>query len=74
MVSSTVDLKSAPSMDGVEGEDDEDDAAGLFRLPSLEVQETWYPSVRKTLWVLNELHSFIDVSLVGRLLDLAEEN
>jgi hypothetical protein len=35
------------------------------RLPALEIQETWYPSVRKTLWLLSELHSFIAVRLLS---------
>ena len=41
----------------------DDDDGALFRLPPIEVQQTWYPSLRKTLEVLGELHNFIDVSL-----------
>lgn len=61
----TVDLRSSTgSLAGTLATDDDDDGA-LFRLPAIEVQETWYPSVRKTLWVLSELHSFIAVSCLS---------
>ncbi|KAG6809162.1 hypothetical protein H0H92_001356 [Tricholoma furcatifolium] len=31
----------------------------LFRLPSIEKQDTWYPTLRKTVWVLSQLHDFV---------------
>ncbi|MBW0475108.1 hypothetical protein O181_014823 [Austropuccinia psidii MF-1] len=31
-----------------------------LRLPSEEVQETWYPTLRKTLWVLSKLHTYVN--------------
>ncbi|KAG6878890.1 hypothetical protein C0992_006827 [Termitomyces sp. T32_za158] len=31
----------------------------LFRLPSIEKQDTWYPTLRKTIWVLSQLHDFV---------------
>lgn len=43
-----------------EEEENVDDA--LFRLPSVEIQETWYPTLRKTLWVLSRLHTYVNVS------------
>ncbi|CED84896.1 Subunit of cis-Golgi transport vesicle tethering complex-Sec34p [Phaffia rhodozyma] len=49
---------------------DEDDDGALFRLPSREVQETWYPTLRKTLWVLEELHFFVDPAIFE---DIAQE-
>lgn len=63
---STVDLDNDSAIVSEDEEkekpdDDDDDDGALFRLPSLEVQETWYPSLRKTLGVLAELHNFIDV-------------
>ena len=33
----------------------------LFRVPSLEKQDTWYPTLRKTVWVLEQLHDFVKV-------------
>jgi hypothetical protein len=43
-------------------EADLSDDGALFLLPSEETQRTWYPSLRKTLSVLSEIHTFIDVS------------
>jgi hypothetical protein len=34
----------------------------LFRLTSREKEETWYPTLRKTVWVLSQLHDFVQVS------------
>ncbi|KAG6850247.1 hypothetical protein H0H93_015799 [Arthromyces matolae] len=31
----------------------------LFLLPSREKQDTWYPTLRKTFWVLSQLHDFV---------------
>lgn len=33
----------------------------LFRLPSIKKQDTWYPTLRKTVWVLLQLHDFVKV-------------
>lgn len=33
----------------------------LFHLKSLDRQETWYPTLRKTVWVLSQLHDFVKV-------------
>ncbi|KAI7940850.1 hypothetical protein MJO28_013135 [Puccinia striiformis f. sp. tritici] len=30
------------------------------RLPAEAVQETWYPTLRKTLWVLSRLHTYVN--------------
>jgi hypothetical protein len=38
----------------------------LFQLPSLAKQDTWYPTLRKTIWVLSQLHDFVKVSPVSR--------
>lgn len=32
-----------------------------FRLPSESVQSVWYPTVRKTLWVLSKIHTYVNV-------------
>jgi len=37
------------------------DDLGFFRIPPLHVQATWYPSLRKTVWLLNHLHQFVKV-------------
>lgn len=33
----------------------------LFRFKSLNKQDTWYPTLRKTVWVLSQLHDFVKV-------------
>ena len=33
----------------------------LFQLKSLDRQETWYPTLRRTVWVLSQLHEFVKV-------------
>lgn len=40
----------------------EEDGVIVFRTPPDEVMETWYPTLRKTLWVLSRLHSYVNVS------------
>lgn len=35
----------------------------LFPLPSLEKQDTWYPTLQKTVWVLQQLHDFVQVRM-----------
>jgi hypothetical protein len=42
--------------------DDEEDDAVLLSLPPPEAQETWYPTLRVTLWVLSCLYTYVDVS------------
>ena len=36
----------------------------LFQLSSLDKQETWYPTLQKTVWVLSQLHDFVKVMLL----------
>ena len=33
----------------------------IFQLPSLDKQDTWYPTMRKMVWVLSQLHDFVKV-------------
>lgn len=33
----------------------------LFQLKSLDKQDTWFPTLRKTIWVLSQLHEFVKV-------------
>jgi hypothetical protein len=34
----------------------------LFQLKSLNKQDTWYPTLTKTVWVLSQLHDYVKVS------------
>lgn len=43
--------------------DEEDDYEPAFlTLPSAQVQEAWYPSLRVTVWILSCLYTYVDVS------------
>ncbi|KAG5337160.1 hypothetical protein C0989_010459 [Termitomyces sp. Mn162] len=42
----------------------------IFRLPSIERQDTWYPTLRKTVWVLSQLHDFVKPAIFE---DIAQE-
>ena len=33
----------------------------IFQLKSLDKQETWYPTLQKTVWVLSQLKDFVKV-------------
>ena len=53
--------------------DDEEDDAVLLSLPPPEAQETWYPTLRVTLWVLSCLYTYVDVSLINYIHDSAND-
>lgn len=36
----------------------------LFRLTSREKEATWYPTLQKTVWVLSQLHDFVQVWII----------
>ncbi|EKM54776.1 uncharacterized protein PHACADRAFT_197206 [Phanerochaete carnosa HHB-10118-sp] len=42
----------------------------LFQLKSLDRQETWYPTLRRTVWVLSQLHDFVKPAIFD---DIAQE-
>ncbi|KZT63738.1 Sec34-domain-containing protein [Daedalea quercina L-15889] len=42
----------------------------LFQLKSLDKQDTWYPTLRKTVWVLSQLHDFVKPAIFD---DIARE-
>lgn len=44
----------------------EEDGVVDFRLPPEEVMEDWYPTLRKTLWILSKLHSYVNVGSACR--------
>ena len=52
-------LVPKPSQDPL---DDEEDDTVVLSLPPPEAQETWYPTLRVTLWVLSCLYTYVDVS------------
>ncbi|CAK5269175.1 unnamed protein product [Mycena citricolor] len=42
----------------------------LFRLPTIDKQETWFPTLQKTVWVLSQLHEFVNPAIFA---DIAQE-
>ncbi|KAI0338277.1 Sec34-domain-containing protein [Trametopsis cervina] len=42
----------------------------LFQLKSLDKQDTWYPTLSKTVWVLSQLHDFVKPAIFD---DIAQE-
>ncbi|KAJ7111549.1 Sec34-like family-domain-containing protein [Mycena crocata] len=42
----------------------------FFRLPTLDKQETWFPTLEKTVWVLSQLHDFVNPAIFE---DIAQE-
>jgi len=40
---------------------EKDTLSQIFQVKSLDKQETWYPTLQKTLWVLSQLHDFVKV-------------
>lgn len=41
---------------------EDDDEPAFLSLPPPDVQESWYPTLRVTLWVLSCLYTYVDVS------------
>ncbi|KAI0731611.1 Sec34-like family-domain-containing protein [Fomitopsis betulina] len=39
----------------------------LFQLKSLDKQDTWYPTLRKTVWVLSQLHDFVKPAIFDEI-------
>lgn len=37
------------------------DGTPVFRLPPDEILDSWYPTLKKTLWILSRLHSYVNV-------------
>ncbi|CAL1706078.1 unnamed protein product [Somion occarium] len=42
----------------------------LFQLKSLDKRDTWYPTLEKTVWVLSQLHDFVNPAIFD---DIAQE-
>lgn len=36
----------------------------IFRVRSLDKQDTWFPTLQKTVWVLSQLHNFVKVTVI----------
>jgi hypothetical protein len=50
---------------------EKESVSSLFRLNSREKEETWYPTLRKTVWVLAQLHDFVQPAIFE---DIAQES
>ncbi|PBK78097.1 Sec34-domain-containing protein [Armillaria solidipes] len=42
----------------------------IFKTPSLDKQDTWFPTLQKTVWVLSQLHDFVKPAIFE---DIAQE-
>ncbi|KAK2460187.1 hypothetical protein APHAL10511_007778 [Amanita phalloides] len=42
----------------------------MFQLPSVDKQDTWYPTLQKTVWILSQLHDFVKPAIFE---DIAQE-
>ncbi|KZT61970.1 Sec34-domain-containing protein [Calocera cornea HHB12733] len=49
---------------------DEQESDSLFRMPSQAIQDTWYPTLSKTIWILTLLHDFVKPAIFQ---DIAQE-
>jgi hypothetical protein len=45
----------------------EEDGVVEFKLPPEDIMEDWYPTLRKTLWILSKLHSYVNVSFLRHI-------
>jgi hypothetical protein len=46
---------------GLQYQEKKENVSQVFKVKSLDKQETWYPTLQKTLWVLSQLHDFVKV-------------
>ncbi|KAJ7145893.1 Sec34-like family-domain-containing protein [Mycena epipterygia] len=59
-----------PTGDGVLQLKEKETFSQLFRLPTLDKQDTWFPTLQKTVWVLAQLHDFVNPAIFE---DIAQE-
>lgn len=52
---------------GLQYPEKKENVSQIFHVKSLDKQETWYPTLQKTLWVLSQLHDFVKVRRFPRL-------
>lgn len=57
-------VSKAANAISLDGDGDDEDEAALLSLPPAESQESWYPTLRVTLWVLSCLYTYVDVSII----------
>lgn len=62
-------LKARKPLTGLEIKEKES-VSQLFQLKTLNKQDTWYPTLGKTVWVLSQLHDFVKPAIFD---DLARE-
>jgi len=48
---------------GFQYQEKKENVSQIFQVKSLDKQETWYPTLQKTLWVLSQLHDFVKVRI-----------
>jgi hypothetical protein len=66
----TVVSKKHENAVSLDDDDDDDEQPAFLSLPPADEQETWYPTLRVTLWVLSCLYTYIDAAVFT---DLAQE-
>ncbi|KAF8210627.1 Sec34-like family-domain-containing protein [Mycena galopus ATCC 62051] len=59
-----------PSGEGLLQPKEKESFSQLLRLPTLDKQETWFPTLQKTVWVLSQLHDFVNPAIFE---DIAQE-
>ncbi|KAI0935438.1 hypothetical protein AcV7_003871 [Taiwanofungus camphoratus] len=62
-------ISARKSVSGLEIKEKES-ISQLFQLKSLDKQDTWFPTLRKTIWVLSQLHEFVKPAIFD---DIAQE-
>lgn len=58
---SNLDARKAETVSSSDADAFESGDAPLSRMPSLAKQSTWYPTLKKTHWVLSQLHDYVKV-------------
>ena len=57
----TTAVRNPLSGGGLQYPEKKENVSQVFHVKSLDKQETWYPTLQKTLWVLSQLHDFVKV-------------
>ncbi|KAJ6508055.1 Sec34-like family-domain-containing protein [Mycena vulgaris] len=60
----------APAMEKAGETDKETEKEPLLRLPALDTEDTWFPPLRTTVWVLMQLRDFVNPAIFD---DIAQE-
>ena len=59
-------IRNPLSGGGIQYPEKKENVSQIFHVKSLDKQETWYPTLQKTLWVLSQLHDFVKVCAFHR--------